>query len=234
MKNEKLIKIGNVIINVICIIIMFFVLSLTISTLVAPDGMSSFYGFGYLAVETNSMDGDKEDNFRSGDVIYVDILSDKERGIIKEGDIVVFLDNINGKIAYNTHRIVEIREDTDGTKLYFTKGDNNELIDATPKRADQLIASYVGQSKNFGKAILWMQSKTGFIVCVAIPGALVVIYSIVIVILSIRTYSKSKLAKHAEDIKASFDEEMKEQLRKELLEELKAEKVENSNNNTKG
>ena len=57
----------------------------------------------------------------SGDILIIKNVNSNE---IKEGDIITFERNNE----YITHRIVEIRQ-TDNTKVYITKGDNNLVND---------------------------------------------------------------------------------------------------------
>lgn len=220
MNKNKLAKISTWVMNIVCIILMVFVLTLTISTLIAPKGLSSFVGFGYLTVVSDSMDGDKEDSFNKGDIIYVDILSQKEKISLKEGDIVTFLDTIEGKLQYNSHRIVSILEDADGTLLYATQGDNELNEDAFKKIQDDIVGKYVGQSKGIGKVILWMQSPTGFLFSVILPSALILMYGIYTVIVSLKAYNKSKFADAEQKIRHDISTEMKEQLKEELRIEM--------------
>ncbi len=220
MSKEKKSKVLNMVINIVCIVIMVFVLTLTISTLSAPKGMSSFLGYGYLTVKSESMAGSESDSFKTGDVIYVDILTEKEKASLKEGDIVTFLDNIGGEIAYNSHRIIDIKVNTDGSLLYTTKGDANELKDSFVKEQSDIVARYVDKSQGIGKAILWMQSPNGFIFCVVIPGILIALYTVYVVVTSVKEFTKARKASEQEVLRDSMTLELKEQLRQELLKEM--------------
>ena len=74
---------------------------------VPPD----VFGIAPLAVTSGSMDGDREDSFAEGALIFVRILDDGEKQSLGEGDIVTFRSSDN---VYVTHRIVSVTRDEGG------------------------------------------------------------------------------------------------------------------------
>ena len=81
MKKETLKKIGKIIGNVVFGIFLVFILFVAIVNLNAKkkQGLPNLFGTGYLTVLTDSMDGDKPDSFKAGDLVVVDVVNDDNR-----------------------------------------------------------------------------------------------------------------------------------------------------------
>ena len=190
--------------------------------------------------------------FEAGDNIWVKIANEKRIEKIEVGDIVTFYDDdiaytlnefgaTDDGTALNTHRIVDIKENADGSKLYIAQGD---YLKGTPQEydsskenntgiqkfgADKIKAVYI---KNMGKGMTgvlkFAKSSLGFGLCIVLPTALLLVYEVVMLIRNIMTLNKEKLeAKMAED-KALAQEDLeaqKQRMREELLAELKAEQA---------
>ena len=82
-----------------------------------------------LAVASNSMQGE----FGRGDVVLVKkyTLIDE----IKEGQIIQFRSNNRDVV----HRVVQMYVTPQGSVMYVTKGDNNDIVDSTPVSDNQVI-----------------------------------------------------------------------------------------------
>ena len=118
MKQEKAIKVTKVlkiILNSFFYFIIFVLVLFSFATmkLKQKDDIANIFGRGFVSVLTDSMTGDQEDSFTVNDVIFVKLLDDESRALLKEGDIITYFSmeipglNIQGFI---THRIVEIFE----------------------------------------------------------------------------------------------------------------------------
>lgn len=220
---QKAVKIINIVVTVICAIIVLFSIVLVISALTSKSkGYTSIFGYAYTPVLTNSMEGSNEDSFSEGDIIYIKLLSDSEKSALKENDIIAFWGNVQGDRELIAHRIVEVL-DIDGITLFRTKGDNNDVADGTLRTFEDVQGIYKGKSNGIGEALIWLQTRTGFLVCVVIPCILVVIYCAVMVIISAVDYNKKKIALAKEEVKDELTEEMREKLKEELKRELMAE-----------
>ena len=125
MRNKKVI---NIVVNVIVAIILVFVFILTLNIILSGDkGYTSIFGTAYVSVESNSMKGDKADNFQKGDLLKIKILDEEEKKNLQPGDVITFWDNtiVDNQLVLNSHRIIKVEKQSDGSVRYETKGDNN-------------------------------------------------------------------------------------------------------------
>lgn len=224
---QKAWKIISYIINIFSIVVMIFSVFIVITSLTSKDrGYTSYFGKAFVVVQSNSMlppDGQeaKWDNFAKDDVIAFNVLSDNAKAELKVGDVITFWDyNIGTQRELNTHRIVAIEDhDGDGVIDFQTKGDHNVAPDTTWRKLADVQGSYAGKSAVIGHVLTYLQSKTGFAVFIVVPCVLVMIYCIVLVIMNLLRYSKSKAIIQHEDNVDALKAELKAQLLKELEEE---------------
>ncbi|NCA92127.1 signal peptidase I [bacterium] len=218
-------KIANWIISVISIIIACFALVLIISTITSSKkGYTSIFNYAYFTVESESMNKGEE-GFAKGDIIYVKLLNDEEKAQLKKGDVITFWDIIDGQKKLNTHRIEQVMTQDNGAIKFLTKGDANEYSDIRLRDFDDVQGIYKGKAEGFGSAIMWMQSKTGFLVCVIIPSILIVLYCLYLVIYNVIQYNKQKIVLAKEEIKEEMDGELRQKLKEELLKEIEQQKA---------
>ena len=208
-------KTANRIVNVIVIVIFAIVLLITIGIFTSRGkGYTNLFGTAMVAVRSDSMEGEKEDSFNEGDLLFIRILkSDEEKKSLKEGDIISFYDsNKDGQI--NTHRIIKDYY-ADGVEGYLTKGDKapEGTTDGLNITASMIVGVYEGHRVGWlGSVALFFQSSTGFLVCVVLPALLLVAYCVYDVVKNVRERNREKLA-------ASVESE-KERMRAEILAEL--------------
>ena len=72
------------------------------------------------------LSGSMSPTFNRGDAVIINKLTTREKGELKKGDIIQFVSGTK----YVVHRIVGITNDNYGNKLFITKGDHNNTIDA--------------------------------------------------------------------------------------------------------
>jgi len=194
----------------------------------------NFLGKGFLSVQSESMNGDEADSFKQGDLIFVNMLSDKEIDNLQLGDIITYYDaNLR---ALNTHRIVEI-----GDNYFITQGDKvamdpNRVYD--PEKAvndesayeiiskTEAIGKHTSTWSNTGKTLDYLQSPTGFALFIILPTMLILIFEAVMLVRNIIKYNHTKMEEkyRNEKIEGFVDlDKQKEQMRAELIEELKKE-----------
>lgn len=178
-KAKKVIKI---VVNVLLWLFLAFALFTTIMALAAQgdeSGEPSLFGNYMLTVESDSM----SPTFKQGDIILCTKLSNAEKENLKEGDVITYRFTKDGKPALNTHRIVQVLRDSNGKVSQFvTKGDNKEtntLIDDFSPSASAVIARWDGTKLNgLGNVLIFLQSSTGFLVCIVIPMILFFLYEV--------------------------------------------------------
>lgn len=193
------------------------------------DDIPNFFGRGFLSVQTDSMNGDYEDSFKKGDLLFVDLLSDKEKENLKVGDIITYYD-MELK-SFNTHRIVEVQGD-----FYITQGDlaaknpatkyvpggNNDPNTYEVVTKNQIKSVYISHWSGAGKTYDFIIGH--FEWTIVLPVALIVVVEVILLVRNILRFNQEKLKeKYAKTSLDNLDEETKEKLRKELLEELKKE-----------
>ena len=211
MRNKKVI---NIVVNVIVAIILVFVFILTLNIILSGDkGYTSIFGTAYVSVESNSMKGDKADNFQKGDLLKIKILDEEEKKNLQPGDVITFWDNtiVDNQLVLNSHRIIKVEKQSDGSVRYETKGDNNLDADKMLIPDVTIVGIYEGKIGGLGNVGSWFHSSTGFFVCIVLPAFLIVAYFAFNLVMVLRERNKVS------------DETKKERLRQELLEELRAE-----------
>ncbi|MGN0814146.1 MAG: signal peptidase I [Candidatus Coproplasma sp.] len=221
--SEKTKKILNIVVDVVVAIVLVFVLILAISTITSKakgyDGYTAIFGKAYVAVASDSMKGDKEDNFEKGDLIAIKLLSEEEAQNLKVGDIITFRTNqISDDQTWvlNTHRIIEVNENA---TYYVTHGDNNPEGSNEKVYFSEIVGIYQGKAGGIGHVFLFMNSTWGFFACVVVPSLLVVVYFAINLVLVIIKERKVQTAA-AEEQHAQQLAEEKERMRQELLAEM--------------
>lgn len=217
-KNNKIIGIVlNVIIGIICLM----VLLLAVSAINANSkGYSSLFGYSLYAVETDSMEGDEKGSFPAGSLVFAKELKGNDYKDLKEGDVITFFafDTTTSQRFINTHRIIEVNETND---VFTTQGDNVAQPDARPVFAEDVIGVYRSHVGGVGKAILYIQSTTGFLIAVVFPSLLIVVYAIYNLIRTYSAFNKAKVQEEKEKMLAEYKEQ--ERLRLEAQKQAEEE-----------
>lgn len=176
MKNteiSKAKKIYNAVSTAIVALIFVFMVVVVAVILVqkSSGGESKIFGYYMYDVLTDSMSGTIE----PGDVIMCKAVDDINS--LQVGDIITFKAP-NGN--YNeTHRIVEIARNDDGTVKYFkTKGDNAKAVDNWELDPQNVKAKYVKKSVFVGGLRKFMSNWYGYVVVVVIP--LCIVFALII------------------------------------------------------
>lgn len=176
MKNteiSKAKKIYNAVSTAIVALIFVFMVVVVAVILVqkSSGGESKIFGYYMYDVLTDSMSGTIE----PGDVIMCKAVDDVNA--LQVGDIITFKAP-NGN--YNeTHRIVEIARNDDGTVNYFkTKGDNAKAVDNWQLNPQNVKAKYVKKSVFVGGLRKFMSNWYGYVVVVVIP--LCIVFALII------------------------------------------------------
>lgn len=177
-------KILSITLNVI--IWLFVAFSVLITVLVfsaqkSEDGVPSVFGKSLVTISTDSM----KPVYKSGDLVFMEKLTEEEKHNLKVGDIITFHapidingDGIIGDI--NTHRIDSIEGIT-----YVTKGDNNLIADNegdnkyTVHPSDVIgICKENGKIGGLGNVISFLRSSLGFFLCIVLPLILFFLYEL--------------------------------------------------------
>ena len=224
-------KVLTIVGNVIIWLFLIFAVLVTVLAFAAQqhnDGVPTIGGKAILNVATNSMetpanptDAQKKlmegefQGFNAGDIIIGQRLSNEEANNLKVGDIITYTYDINGDgmDELNSHRIIRI-EGEGNDKVYITHGDNNPETMEETVSWNMVICKYNGtRIPKLGNFLDFLQTRTGFLVCVVIPLVLFFIYELVNFI---RKFMKLKNAGKKQITAA--DEEL---IRQQAIEEYK-------------
>ena len=166
-------KIYNAVSTVIVALIFVFMIVVVVVMLVQKNngGETELFGYRMYDVLTDSMSGTIE----PGDVIMCKSVEDVNA--LQVGDIITFKAP-NGN--YNeTHRIIEIVKNDDGTVKYFkTKGDNAKEADKWELAPENVKAKYVKKSVFIGGLRRFMSHWYGYVAVVVIP--LCIVFALII------------------------------------------------------
>ncbi|MFP4177887.1 MAG: signal peptidase I [Acholeplasmataceae bacterium] len=204
------------------VIIVLLVFSIANIQVKKQSDIPHILGRGFLAVRSDSMEGEREDSFNKGDLVFVDMLSEDEQQELSEGDIVTYFDM--GIRALNTHRIVDTF-DLDGERFIITRGDNTPGDD-DPIRASDAIAIYRSKWEGAGDTIAYLQSPVGFALFIILPVALILIYQGIVLTRNIVALNRTKLEEKYESDQQRIQQDLereRQKMREQLLEELKKE-----------
>ena len=230
---KKALKIFNVVIDILIILVLIisvFTLISVFATTKGGEGVPNLFGKAPISVLTDSMAGDKEDNFNKGDLLICDVVDSKNDNKYEVGDIVTFRQDVNGdgNLDLVTHRLYQ--KQADGS--FFTKGDANDTYDQNPANAtvfnpiysDDILAVYHGSKINgVGNFVDFIRSPLGFFICILLPMIIFFIYQAIRVIINAMAYSKEKGRLAAEEAinKSELTEEQKAKAIAEYLEQQK-------------
>jgi len=94
----------------------------------------------------------------------------KEEKDLKVGDIITFYsDSIDTNGFTVTHRINQII-DVDGSKVYITKGDNNQQPDDGYITYKNIVGKYAFKIPQVGRVQFLLSSKVGWLIIILIPA----------------------------------------------------------------
>ncbi len=196
------------------VLIIAFLVTIIVFSSGKNNGVANIFGFIPMTVESDSM----KPTFSKNDLIICKEIDDINS--LKSGDVITFWTVIDGRRVKNTHRIVEV-EDTDGSKSFITRGDNNPINDTAPAYSGDLIGKWT-ETKigGVGKFLNFMRTKKGFFICIVIPMALFFLFELYKFIV---TLIEAKRPEPAEQL----DEE---EIKRRAIEEYLASKGESAEN----
>ena len=223
-------KIVSIVANVLVWAFLVFATLVTVLTFVslnAKDGVPSLFGKSFVAVQSPSMDGDKEGSFKEGDLLIVTKVTADEAFELEEGTIITYrapmdIDGDGKTGDINTHRIVK-KWKTDGGIVYFkTQGDAELGEDNYDLRYTDVVAVYNGHSRiaGFGNVTDFLQSSLGFFLIVVLPMALFFIYEVYNLI---KIIMEQKMAKAVAT--ATVSQETEEEIKRRAIEEFLAQQA---------
>ena len=98
------------------------------------------------------LSGSMSPTFNRGDAVVINKLTTKEKDELKKGDIIQFVSGTK----YVVHRINDITNDENGNKMFITKGDHNNTVDATEVAMEDVIGKVSFVIPLIGYPSVWL------------------------------------------------------------------------------
>ncbi len=245
--------VGNVVFYLIIILLLLFSI-MNIRAGNRNDGFPNIFGKGFLSVQTSSMDGDKEDSFKAGDLLIVSVFKEKNFDSLEVGQVVTFYDPTvnNNQGGLNSHRIVYIHRDAKGhidslavqgdksVKDYNWTYNPDDQSDAGAKANQSLISSQNVQNLKASQikgvmTSVWHGAGTVmdnlqryWLFIFVLPVLLFLIFEVFMVVRNVMALKGEKQKVELETAKVDL-ETQKEELRAQILAELRAEQLKENN-----
>jgi len=163
-KDRKIIVIFRKIIAIIANVLM--VLLILVGIVVAVSVLPIRNNFKILSVMSGSM----QPKIPVGSIV---VIKPAQEYVV--GNIVTFKNNSQRKKDdYTTHRIVDVQDASDSSKLYITKGDANDSNDSERVEPRRIIGKYLFQIKWLGYLLVYIKTLPGLILIIIIPSAIIV------------------------------------------------------------
>lgn len=165
-------KLANIIGLIMCIVaipILIVNIMLITKSIIESNKAPDFAGYLPLVTLTDSMNPE----IKGGDLMIMKVIEGDEAEI---GDIIAFYDPDSKKRSITTHRVIGIKYDDDGNKMYETKGDANNAADRTPVPAENVFALYLSKVDRLGNVVIFVQTPVGVTLLVILPALLFVMY----------------------------------------------------------
>ena len=161
---------------IIIIPIIIYDMFLIAQTIINPNKTPDFFGYKTFSIVTGSM----EPTIKINDII---IVKKEEKKNIRKNDIITF--KIENEII--THRVIDIAYDN-GTLIYTTKGDKNNVTDIERVQFEQIEGKYVTKITKIGKIFTILKNKYIF--------SLILILLIIFYIIQRKTIQRKKERKN--------------------------------------
>jgi signal peptidase len=150
--------------------VLHVVLVLALVVVVAPFAVYAMPGLVGADHSFVVLSGSMEPAMSPGDVVLV---AETAPAAVAVGDVVTF--TREDQDVPTTHRVVDVTQREDGTRVFTTKGDANEDADAGAVLPAQLVGEVVLVVPLVGYVVQFANTPTGFALLVGAPLALLVL-----------------------------------------------------------
>lgn len=202
-KPSLLSKIFNFFFYTLISIVIVVALLYTVINLAGDNGVSTILGYTVGSVQSGSMSG----TFEKGDIIISKQIDGNE---VKKGDVISFFynDPQAQQIIVVTHRVIELREDG----KIVTQGDVANQANSVDKieviSKGDVISRYSFKIPYVGAVLDFINTSTGFFVCILIPVFLFLFWQIYVFIVTVADARKLAKEKEVNDQARALAEQM--------------------------
>jgi signal peptidase len=196
-------KIFNFFFYTLISIVIVVALLYTVVNLAGNNGISTILGHTVGSVQSGSMSG----TFEKGDIIVSKQIDGEE---VKEGDVISFWyhDPQADQIIVVTHRVIELRDDG----KIVTQGDVANKANSVDKieviSKGDVISRYSFKIPCVGAVLDFINTSTGFFVCILIPVFLFLFWQIYVFIVTVSDAKKLAKEKAIQDQARVLAEQM--------------------------
>lgn len=163
--------------------------------------------FGYRAyiVTSDSMskselNADDPIHFNAGDLIFVKYVLPNT---LVEGDIITYQSQGSENFGETiTHKIRRLTTDAEGNPGFITYGTNTGVDDTTVVTYPYILGKYQGKAPGVGHFFSFLKTPQGYIICIFIPFALLILYQGIKCIRLFRRYKREQM----EEMQAEKDQ----------------------------
>ncbi|WP_099159096.1 signal peptidase I SipW [Virgibacillus ndiopensis] len=179
MKGKHILKvISNLITSLLFIVLL--VTFFAVITMKASGGEANLFGYQLKTVLSGSMEPD----IQTGSIIAIKETDDQRN--FQKGDVITFQSND----MLITHRIIDVKNNG---QQYITQGDANDAPDMDPVLSDSIVGVYKGFTIPYvGYVMNFANSSEGAALLLVLPGACLLLFSIVTIWRALRSIDQSK------------------------------------------
>lgn len=193
--------IKNIITAVIAVIAAVMVIFTIFSVTTLDQTDRSLFGYHAFIVLSDSMSAT---DFSAGDLVLV---KEVDTSTLEAGDIISFVSTDSesyGEVI--THKIREVTADSSGSLAFVTYGTTTNTDDSSLVSASMVIGKYVRSFKSVGTFLNFMKTVPGYIVCIFIPLAALIVIQTINSVLLFRRYKKEQMAEVESERKKQEEE----------------------------
>lgn len=123
---------------------------------------------------------------------------------LAEGDVVTFRSGYDstGQPLFETSRVTAIEEDTDGSRIFYARGDAETEEDTVTYTDREVIGRAMWTLAGLGYFLSFIKTPFGLVICIAVPLFLLLIYEIINLI---------RISRHSEEDPFGRDEDEDEE-----------------------
>lgn len=175
IRKKKILKIVSKIFSYIVISVLMFIASFLVIYVITSK-LSKAQGknppFGLYTIISPSM----TPNINVYDVVFI-VKTDTDN--VKVGDVITFY-STNSFFGGTpiTHRVVEILDESDGSKRFKVKGDANPKADDEKVIPENVLGKVIIRFPQLGRVQFFLASKGGWLIAVMIPALVIISYDI--------------------------------------------------------
>lgn len=172
MKKSVVKSAFSVILNILLVLILLIGITVFVIAASARGSVPSIFNVSFLRVTTGSM----APQYSIGDII---IVKKVDADSLAVGDVISFYsEDPDIKGLANTHRIVEIIVEEDGSRHFITKGDANSKKDNYMVNEDIIIGRAGQRIPGMNKVIGFFQNDNRFFIFILVPVIVIAAFEV--------------------------------------------------------